>query len=88
MPLSALRHVVVNQILRTHEIGPRLVGLLQQMTVEGGRSNMNEEQRRRLTAEVQIGAGNNTFHNGVLSQGPPSTGCGCAVRQRGPHLHG
>lgn len=73
MPLSALRHVAVAQPLRAGEIGPRLVSWLQEMGVEGGGSSMDEEGRRRLTAEVQVGAGNNTFENGALSQGPPST---------------
>lgn len=72
MPLSALRRVAADGIVRAREIGPHLVELLRNMTVEEG-SSMDEEGRRRLTAEVQVGAGNNTFDNGALTQGPPST---------------
>ncbi|WP_216322660.1 chemotaxis protein CheB [Deinococcus aestuarii] len=73
MPLSALRRVAADGIVRAREIGPHLVDLLREMAVEGGGSSMDEEGRRRLTAEVAVGAGRGTFENGALSQGPPST---------------
>ncbi|WP_216322679.1 chemotaxis protein CheB [Deinococcus aestuarii] len=73
MPLSALRHVAVDQTLRAGEIGPCLVSWLQELGVKGGGFSLDEEQRRRVTAEVAVVAGDNTFENGVLTQGPPST---------------
>ena len=73
MPLNALRQVAVRDILRARDIGPALVQLLQQLPASGDRSRMNEEQRRRLRAEIRVSAGQGSFDEGFRTMGPAST---------------
>lgn len=87
MPLSALRQVEADHVLRAPDIGPqllRLVGHAGQGEQEERPSmddeveqtpagqSLSDRERRRLTLEVQIADENNAFQSGMLNQGAPS----------------
>lgn len=72
MLLNALRQVAVKDILPAREIGLRLVELLNHRPYSGGPPPMNDDQRQRLQAEIQVSAGHGTFEKGVRVMGSPS----------------
>ncbi|WP_027483801.1 chemotaxis protein CheB [Deinococcus pimensis] len=73
MPLSAIRAVSVDAILPTGKLAPELTRLVTTPPHPRKRSDMNDEDRRRLELEVGIADGGNAFESGLLDHGTPST---------------
>ncbi|MFB9991467.1 chemotaxis protein CheB [Deinococcus oregonensis] len=73
MPLSAVRAVPVDDIVRAQDMAPLLQRLLLQGQKKQEETQMNEEERRRLALEVSIAGEDSAFEGGLLNQGPPST---------------
>ncbi|WP_350244797.1 chemotaxis protein CheB [Deinococcus sonorensis] len=73
MPLSAVQHVAVDQILPAHAIAPALTRLLDELGPVAEEPNMSDEEWRRLEVEVGIASEDNAFNSGMLNHGSLST---------------
>lgn len=88
MPLSALRTVEVDHILRARDLGPELRRLVSEQAAQSqaapdhagqgqagppqGAPGMDEEQRRQLQLEVAVAAEQSALQSGILDFGTPS----------------
>lgn len=72
MPRSAVRQVRVDHVLRARDIGPHLRRLVAEEGAGGEEPGLDQEQWRRLRAEVGIAAEVNAFESGMANRSAPS----------------